>query len=92
MLVLVTILAPVLECMDHWDRPGLGNDSEFGLFAFVFLLCLVLLVALLVSKCALRVDIVRERIAYLRSTVRPTLPKHARLLFRPPCFLTPLRI
>lgn len=92
MLVLVTVLAPVLECFDRWDRPGLGNDTEFGLFAFVFFLCLVLLVALLVSKHALRVDVIRERITYPCARVRPTLSEHKRLPFRPPPFPTPLRI
>lgn len=50
LLIMATFLAPLAEFFDCWDAPGLNNDTEFGLFAFVLLLCLVLLVCKLISS------------------------------------------
>lgn len=43
--VLVTFFAPLAECFDRWDPPGVSNDTEFAVFALIFILCLVLLVS-----------------------------------------------
>lgn len=43
LLVTVTFLMPFSECFDRWDRPGLGNDTEFPVFLVVLLVTLVLL-------------------------------------------------
>lgn len=56
LLLLVTVLAPLLECFDRWDKPGLGNDTEFPVFALVLVLCLLLLVMRLVARSALQMD------------------------------------
>lgn len=58
LLMLTTFVAPVFESFDRWDAPGLGNDTEFALFLFVFLLCLVLVVAMLVAFDALKMRFV----------------------------------
>ena len=36
--VLVTFLAPLAECFDRWDAPGIGNDTEFAVFFLIFAL------------------------------------------------------
>lgn len=56
LLVLVTVLTPLLECFDRWDKPGLDNDIEFPVFALVLVLCLLLLVMRLVARSALQMD------------------------------------
>ena len=43
LLLAATILVPISESCDRWDAPGLGNDTEFHLFAIVLFLALVLL-------------------------------------------------
>ncbi len=43
LLLAATILVPISESFDRWDAPGLGNDTEFHLFAIVLFLALVLL-------------------------------------------------
>jgi hypothetical protein len=45
LLILTSLLAPVSEALDRWDPPGLGNDTEMGLFALVLVLCLVIVVS-----------------------------------------------
>jgi hypothetical protein len=52
LFVLVTFLAPLAECFDHWDPPGLNDDTEFAVFGLIFILCLVLLVSRLISVLA----------------------------------------
>jgi hypothetical protein len=54
----VLFLAPLAECFDSWDPPGISNDSEFALFVLVFTLCLVLLVSKLISDLATRVSLI----------------------------------
>lgn len=53
LLLMATFLTPIAELFDRWDAPGLGNDTEFPLFLFVLFICLVLLVAKLISLRAL---------------------------------------
>ena len=52
MLLLCVVIAPVLEFFDHWDKPGVGADTEFALFALVLLVCLLLAVCKLLSDRA----------------------------------------
>jgi hypothetical protein len=56
--VLAALFAPLAECFDRWDRPGLSNDTEFAVFALICMLCLVLLVSKLISALALQVALV----------------------------------
>jgi len=55
-LLLVALVAPIAECFDCWDAPGVSNDVEFAVFSLILGLCLVLLVSRLVATVALVVD------------------------------------
>lgn len=90
LFLLVSLLAPLAECFDRWDPPGLTGDTELPLFAFVLLLALVLLVARLVAVLALAIRLPQSRRslpALLTSSQSPSLP--ALPAFRPSL---PLRI
>lgn len=92
LFLLVTFLAPLTECFDRWDVPGISNDTEFAVFAFIFALCLVLVVCVLISARSLLVDLVLEPVVQQSSD--EWLPVGARLLvsiFIPPRLLS-LRI
>jgi hypothetical protein len=58
LLLMATFLTPIAELFDRWDAAGLGNDTEFPLFLFVLFICLVLLVAKLISLRALTLQFV----------------------------------
>ena len=49
----VTVCAPLLECFDRWDAPGLTNDIEFPLFLIVLLVTLALVVSYLIAAFVL---------------------------------------
>jgi hypothetical protein len=49
-LVTMTLVMPVLEYFDRWDRPGLSNDSELPLFLIVLFISLVLVVAAALAR------------------------------------------
>ena len=53
-LLLAGLIAPIVELFDTWDPEGLENDTEFGVFALIFVLCLALLVCRLISSAALK--------------------------------------
>jgi hypothetical protein len=55
-LLLVALVAPIAECFDCWDAPGVSNDVEFAVFSLILALCLVLLVSRLIANLALLVD------------------------------------
>ena len=82
--MIATFVAPLAECFDRWDAPGLDNDTEFALFLFVFLLCLVLVVAMLVAmgalerQCASRIVVFRATPAMERwhSVMRSPVSPH----------------
>jgi hypothetical protein len=46
------LIAPIVELFDDWDSEGLSGDTEFGVFALIFVLCLALLVCRLISSSA----------------------------------------
>ena len=48
-LILTVFLTPISEAFDRWDPAGLGHDTEFAVFAFVFSLTLVLIVSELIA-------------------------------------------
>lgn len=91
LLMIATFVAPIAECFDRWDAPGLGNDTEFAFFFFVFLICLVLVVAMLVALGALSRQFVSRlvplRVAFLIETLDWVMP-----LPIPPHSSPPLRI
>ena len=57
-LLLTALLAPLAEYFDRWDTAGLGNDTELGVFALIFILCLLLLVSRLISAFAQSIHLV----------------------------------
>lgn len=59
MFLLITgLVSPIAELFDHWDPPGLGNDTEMPLFAFVLMLSLILLVCRLLASVATTVTLI----------------------------------
>ena|ERR1035437_8553740 len=58
LLLLATVVAPLSECLDRWDAPGISNDVEFAVFVSILGLCLVLLVGKLIATLALVVQLV----------------------------------
>ena len=49
-LILTVFITPISEAFDRWDPAGLGSDTEFAVFAFVFSLVLVLAVSQLIAR------------------------------------------
>jgi hypothetical protein len=92
LFLLVILLAPLAECFDRWDAPGISNDTEFSVFALVLALCLVVAVCLPIAARSLLRNLVLERVAQELTDER--LPIGAKLqvsIFIPPRLL-PLRI
>jgi hypothetical protein len=90
--VLVTLLAPLAECFDRWDPPGVSNDTEFAVFALIFILCLLLLVSKLISALASLVSLVPFP-DFQPSEQPGVFGLHSTLaIFVPPLNSAPLRI
>jgi hypothetical protein len=92
LFLLVIFEAPIAECFDRWDTPGLSNDTEFGVFALVLGLCLVLVVCWFIAARSLIRNLVLERV--VQEPSGEWLLNGAKLLvsiFVPPRLL-PLRI
>ena len=49
-MITMTLLMPLMECFDRWDRPGLGNDTELPFFLITLFLTLVILVAVAIAR------------------------------------------
>jgi len=92
LFVLVTFLAPLMECFDRWDTPGLSNDTEFGLFTLIFALCLVLLVCTLMAARSVLVKFASIRIFFFDHCWLPIVATLCRPILIPPRFNSPLRI
>ena len=91
-LILAAILPPLFECFDRWDGPGLGNDTEMGLFFIVFFICLALVVCKLIASIAGRmsfISVLLPRWDHLES-LRDRIDSEG--IFVPPQLLTSLRI
>jgi hypothetical protein len=90
--VLVAFFAPLAECFDRWDPPGISNDTEIAVFALVFMLCLVLLVSKLICALALLVNLIS--FSHLQPSDRSRASAAARALqiFVAPLNSPPLRI
>jgi hypothetical protein len=91
LFVLITWLAPLAECLDRWDPPGLNNDTEFAVFALIFLLGLVLLVSKLVSASA---QLIHLLVSPLRQEPERWIPSRFAAIVEivPPLSSPPLRI
>jgi hypothetical protein len=57
LLLLACLIAPLSEFFDQWDPEGLTNDTEFGVVALIFVLCLVTLVRKLIAMGSFRFDL-----------------------------------
>jgi hypothetical protein len=90
--LLVTLFAPLAECLDHWDPPGLSNDREFAVFALIFILCLVLLVSKLISALASLVSLISFPDFNLSEQPGVFGTHRALAIFVPPLNSAPLRI
>ena len=49
-LVTMTLLMPLLEYFDRWDRPGLSGDTELPVFLVTLFIALVVLVAAAIAR------------------------------------------
>jgi len=89
---LLVVFAPLAECFDRWDPPGIVDDTEFAIFASLLMLGLVILVSRMISMFALRVSLV------LVALMERPAKMHARDLWLIDCQavspfpLSPLRI
>ncbi|MCU1223261.1 MAG: hypothetical protein JWQ42_1354 [Edaphobacter sp.] len=92
LFVLVTFLAPLMECFDRWDAPGLANDTEFGLFTLIFALCLVLLVCMLMAARSMLVKFASIRSFFFDHCWLPIMSALCTSLLIPPRINSPLRI
>jgi hypothetical protein len=92
LFLLVTFWAPLVECFDRWDTPGISNDTEFAFFALVLVLCLGLVVCLLIAARSFIRNLVLERVLqHSPDAWLPTGPQSLVSIFIPPRLL-PLRI
>lgn len=90
--ILVTFLAPLAECFDRWDAPGIFDDTEFAVFALVLALSLVLVVCLLLAARSLLHSVIADRLAQRSADFcSPAAADPAVAIFIPPR-LHPLRI
>lgn len=94
LLLAATLLVPLFESFDRWDSPGLGNDTEFHLFAIVLFLALVLLLCRLIVRSALVFRLARVAAALI-AALESASHLHADPGFIPPQSsppIAPLRI
>jgi hypothetical protein len=91
-MMLIGAFYPLLELFDRWDAPGLSNDTEFRVYAFLFAICLVLLLCKLISSGALKFGLISWRVFLRDKRVRPIEVGETFLFAVPPLFVLPLRI
>ncbi len=91
-LMLIGALYPMLEVSDRWDPPGVSNDTEFAVYAFLFAICLVLLVSRLISSEALNFGLFSLRIFSQDEKVKPVEADHLLIFAVLPLFKVPSRI
>jgi hypothetical protein len=92
MLLIAAFIVPLMEFFDHWDAPGLSNDTEYAIYALVFAICLVLLICKLISSGALKFVFASWRIFLQDERARPVEVDHTFIFAVPPLFILPLRI
>ncbi len=93
LLLVAAFAAPVVECFDRWDAPGITNDTEFSLFAFVALLCLTLIVCRLLKALTLQVRLIALPYSPRAAAQPEAMPGGSvPAFFVPPLSSPPLRI
>jgi len=90
--MLIGAFVPLLEFFDHWDAPGLSNDTEYAVFAFVFSICLVLLLCKLISSSALEFGFISCRVLLHDDRAKASEAGYTSIFAVPPLFVLPLRI
>jgi hypothetical protein len=91
-LLLAGFVAPVVEFFDYWDPEGLGSDTEVGVFALIFVLCLVLLVCKLISSGAFAFFFAAWIRAMDQDRAEDSETRHRSIFAIPPLYSLPLRI
>lgn len=91
-LLLAAFVIPLLELFDRWDAPGLGNDTEMGVFFLVLVLCLVLLVCKLIAGSSGRLSWITTLLPRWEQTFRLLDRLLSKIIFIPPQLRPPLRI
>ncbi len=91
-LMLIGAIYPLLELFDRWDPPGLSNDTELRVYAFLFAVCLVLLLCKLISSWALNFGFLSWQVFLSDESVRPVATGPAFVFAIPPPCICPLRI
>ena len=92
LLMIAAFIVPLLELFDTWDGPGLANDTEYAVFAFVFGICLVLLVCKRLASLALTFRFISCRV-YADESGAGVVDADRTFAFAvPPLVLLPLRI
>ena len=92
LFLLVMFLAPLAELFDRWDAPGLSHDTEFGVFALVLALCLVLVVCMLIAERSLRNKLVLGPVVQYPPEEKISFGQELVISIFIPPRLTPLRI
>lgn len=92
MMMLIGAFIPLLEFFDHWDPPGLSNDTEYAVFAFILAISLVLLLCKLIASGALEFSFIFRQIFLRDGRVKPVGSGHKFLFVVPPLSTLPLRI
>jgi hypothetical protein len=92
MLLFAAFIVPLMEFFDHWDAPGLSNDTEYAIYALVFAICLVLLVCKLISSGALNFGFISWRVFLRDERARLVETDHIFIFAIPPLLILPLRI
>jgi hypothetical protein len=92
MILLVSVFVPCIELFDRWDAPGLSNDTEYGVFEFIVILCLVLLVGRLSASGALGFDFTSVRLLLPGDQARSIEAGFTSIFAVPLLFVLPLRI
>jgi hypothetical protein len=92
MLLITAFIVPLMEFFDHWDAPGLSNDTEYAIYALVFAICLVVLVCKLISSGALKFGVISCRVFLRNDRAKPVETGQTLIFAIPPLFVLPLRI
>ena len=91
-LLLTGLIAPIVEFFDDWDSEGLSGDTEFGVFALIFVLCLALLVCRLISSSSLEFSFKTCRVSHCCERSEAADAAHSFIFVIPPLYSPPLRI
>src|SRR6516164_4556242 len=90
-MMLIGAVIPLLELFDRWDAPGLSNDTEFAVFAFIFAICLVVLLCKLVASDVLKLGFILCRFLIREDRAKPIEAAYTSLFAVPPLLVPPLR-